>query len=266
MKKYSRLYLWLPSVGLAILFTVTAGLGSAPAYAHHCKGQHKNDPGCPGGNDPGAEIAVSVLFDCPVAANRDCPNAMTPDRIQGDIPLDDYRDGEQDVRTHIRESGVLQFRTDAKGEKPGTRNVYWNLGGVLSLSSGEPLTTTDDLPPGYGHASVIQVGRGSGGLDFLTLANEDDTADTSLWANLIIKPNSGPKEHFFIRFEDPAIGDQCPETSGADPVTVTRLAGGGDGERRWEVVGADGAIACEQESGQDVALGPFRFVVTENVD
>ena len=266
MKKKSRLHLWLPGVGVVILLAVAASIGLAPAYAEHCKGKHKNDPGCTGGNDPGAEIPVVALFDCPDAMPdpmnpRACPSSMNQHRVQGDGHVS-YIDGAQDVRAHIRESGILQLRTDAKGEKPGERNIYWDFGSGFFLNSGDLLTTTDGLPPGFGHASVIQVGRGTGGLDFRTLENIGDTADTNLWANLIIKPNKGSKDFVSIRFEDPGVGDQCPDGSGATTITVTRLADVGD-KRRWEIVGDEDATACIQGTGGDVKLGPFRFVVTE---
>ena len=220
-----------------------------------CPGPH---PSCSGDNDPGVETPVAATFACPNASptDRDCPNALTPHRVQGDMNVS-YMDGVQDVTAHIRDTGVLQLRTDAKGEKPGERNLYWDFGSGLMLSSGLLLTTTDGLPEGYGHATVIQVGRGAGGLDFRTL-DIGESAATNLWANLILKPNKGPKEFVFIRFEDPDVGDQCPDSSGATPITVQRLSA-----TSWEVSGGDTATACIQGASMDVVLGPFSFEVQE---
>ena len=238
----------------------------SPAYADHCEKNHKKLPGCGGNNDPGAEIPVKAMFDCSNnGIARNCPDSTNPHRIQGDGGMS-YTDGDEDVTAHIRESGILQLRTDAKGGKPGDRNIYWDFsegtGFSLTLGSGLLLSTTDGLPTGYGHASVIQVGRGTANsLDFRTLSI-GDSAQTNLWATLTIQPKKGGKEFVFIRFEAPDASDQCPDLNSPTTITVTRLGDTG-GKRQWEIVGNAGATACIQGTDVDVMLGPFRFVAQE---
>ncbi len=258
-------------VALILTLVVSTGFPSAAGAAPPCKGPNKGDPGCPDDNDPGAEISMVAMFNCPDAVNgRVCPDGSTisnQHRVQGDAPDLNYTDGTDDVTAHIRDSGILQLRTDAKGEKPGKRDIYWDFregqaGNGLLLNSGLLLTTTDDLPPGFGHASVIQVGRGVGGVDFESLA-ENESVQTNLWANLIIKPKKGSKNFVFIRFEGPDVVDQCPGASNPTTIMVKRLPNTGGGKRQWEIVGDAAAKACIQGTGLDFVLGPFRFIVQE---
>ena len=259
-------------VASILALAVSTGIPSVAGAAPPCKGPNKNDPGCPGDNDPGAEIPIVAMFDCPDATTaRVCPSGSTllnQHRVQGDEPGLNYTDGVDDVTAHIRESGVLQLRTDAKGEKPGERDVYWDFregqtGNGLLLNSGLLLTTTDLLPAGFGHASVIQVGRGVGGINFGSLT-VNQPVQTNLWANLIIKPKKGSKDFVFIRFEGPDVADQCPDASQPTTITVKRLADTDPGgKRQWEIVGDAEAKACIQGTGLDFVLGPFRFVVQE---
>lgn len=254
-----------------VLLTVATVLllAMAAAQAHHCKGKHENDPGCPGGNDPGAEFAVEVTFDCPASgSDRSCPGGSTiadQHRLQAD-EASTLIDGSQDVKAIVRDSGILQFGTGAKGQKPGERSIYWDFregvaGQGLLLGSGDVIETTDDLAADS-HLTKIQVGRGeSSALDFRTLAVLD-SAETNLWADLAIVPSKGSKEWVFIRFEAAGAAEQCPAASNPTTVTVTRLADAG-GKRRWEVVGDALAAACIQGTNLDFVFGPFRFVAEE---
>ncbi len=255
-----------------LTLVVSIGIPSAAGAAPPCKGPNKNDPSCPSDNDPGAEVPVVAMFNCPDAmTGRVCPSGSTlsnQHRVQGDEPGLDYTDGMDDVTAHIRESGILQLRTDAKGEKPGARDIYWDFreGQVdngLMLNSGLLLTTTDLLPAGFGHASVIQVGRGVDGVNFNGLT-VNQSVQTTLWANLMIKPKKGSKDFVFIRFEGPDVVDQCPDASEPTTITVTRLENTvPGGKRQWEIVGDAAAKACIQGTGLDFVLGPFRFVAQE---
>ncbi len=260
-------------VPLAILLLTAVLLaGATPAHAGHCKGKHINNPGCPGDNDPGTEFAVKVTYDCPLSSNnRECPDIANQHRMQADRnqPADPLTNGQEDVKAIVRDSGILQFGTAAKGQKPGERSIYWDFreGGTSSgflRTSGELIATTDDVDGS--HLTQIQVGRGANNsLDFRTLNfnNPDEdthTQKTNLWANIAIVPDSGPKEWYFLRFEAADAEDQCPAASDTSMVTVTLIQ---ESPRIWQIVGDASATACEQSTGQDLMLGPFRFEVEE---
>ena len=71
----------------------------AGAQAGHCKGKHKNDPGCDSGGNGGgsSEILVTTSFNCPISASRDCP-AGDPSSFQADSASSPYFNDDDSVK------------------------------------------------------------------------------------------------------------------------------------------------------------------------
>jgi hypothetical protein len=76
---------------LSLLVAAGLALAAAPnaALAGHCKGKHKNDPGCDGGGGGGVIFSVAVVGDpdAPAGANRYLPSctATTPESTGNSI-------------------------------------------------------------------------------------------------------------------------------------------------------------------------------------
>lgn len=114
------LYFWLMIIaaGLAL-----AGLPNQ-AEAHHCKGQHKNDLGCPDSGDGGggASDTISVM--------------VTIDDIAGDHLLSDggpYVDGVDKITAQIDDRG---FRMTPENKSSRTSTI--DFGALVDCSSGIP--------------------------------------------------------------------------------------------------------------------------------
>ena len=272
MRKESSLHLWLAMAGALFLLAAASNQGVSPAFAHHCKGGHANDPGCePGGGGGGAEETVPLMtaFDCPTSGtdHLSCPVVGSHNKLQADTANSPYENDTQNVLNRMGRTGRFALSTGKQAKKFKPRSVYWDVthvnGGIWLPNGGLLFTTTEDMDAlGIVHRTVIHVGTqlvAQGG-DLRTMT-PGETVDADLWADIGFETGKGG-DGAFLRF-DP-YGNQCNGRI-TSAVQVTRTDDG-SGKRQWTIDVPPGALACVltfQEDLGDYVFGPFQFVVDE---
>lgn len=263
----------LPILSLTfVLFVLGASMSLVnTASAHHCKGPHKNDPGCDGGGsgDPNAAVPLMTTFDCPIigADHLNCPITGNHNRLQADTANSPYENDTDNVLNRIGTSGRFALSTGKKAKKPKPRSVYWDVthvnGGIWLPNGGILFTTTVDMDAmGIEHRTVIHVGTqfvAQGG--DLRALQPNETIDADLEADIGFATGHGD-DAAFVRF-DP-YGNRCTGRT-TSAVQVTRTDDGSS-KRQWTVNIAPGALACVITGTADLGdhvFGPFEFVADE---
>lgn len=255
-----------------VLFVLGASLSLVnSASAHHCKGKHKNDPGCDGGGggDPGAAVPLMTTFDCPVlgADHLNCPITGNHNRLQADTAGTPYVNDAENVLNRIGTSGRFALSTGKKAKKPKPRSVYWDVthvgGGIWLPNGGILFTTTTDMDAlDIEHRTVIHVGTqyvAQGG--DLRALQPNETIDADLEADIGFATGQGD-DAAFVRF-DP-YGARCNGRI-TSSVQVTRTDDG-SGKRQWTINVAPAATACVITGTADLGdyeFGPFELVADE---
>lgn len=267
--KFIRLSVLSLSFVLIVLGSSLALVNSASA--HHCKGKHKDDPGCDGGGggDPGAAVPLKTTFDCPVLDedHLNCPITGSHNRLQADTANTPYVNDTENVLNRIGTSGRFALSTGKKAKKPKPRSVYWDVthvnGGIWLPNGGILFTTTEDMDAlDIEHRTVIHVGTqyvAQGG--DLRALQPDETINADLEADIEFATGHGD-DAAFVRF-DP-YGDRCNGRI-TSSVQVTRTDDG-SGKRQWTIDVAPAAKACVITGTADLGdheFGPFQLVADE---
>ena len=265
MYKKLRLHLWLPGMGLVILLAIAASIALAPAYASHCKGKHKNDPGCGGGDDSNTSMPVTVTFQCPGGV------AACDQHVWHDATNFVYTDGQEGVSASISRHGHLNFHTGLRKNKVPTRQFVFDYsnasGSAVPLDPPAGLIGNTSTDIAFNYNTHIQVNRRLTVAD-LRLMTVGQTLSLDMWADLTVydgKSGSGIVGRF-----DATSGNNCPfpaGTAGQD-VSVTRTPGPPD-KSQWVVTAPAGLKACVTAPFESTPfaeafdMGGFEMVITE---
>jgi len=263
---------WGTGVSVIIFLVAFVLLVPTGAEAEHCKGKHKNDPGCGDGGGGSSDVAVPLItiFDCPVigADHLSCPAIGSHNRLQADVAGAPYENDLDNVLNQIGKSGRFALSTGKRPKKFKPRSVYWDVthvnGGVELPNGGLVFTTTEDMDAQeIVHRTVIHVGTqftGQGG--DLRAMQPGENVNVDLWADIFFDTGQGG-DVVLLRF-DPYGSDQCNQRI-TSAVQLTR-SDDGSGKRQWTIDVPFGAVACVKTLGGDLGdyvFGPFQLITDE---
>lgn len=239
-------------------------------------------------------VAVTMLMlNAPMAgaAKPDCDNDPSHPKCDGDgssdiVPLettfqssclvpdtngswqDDgagpYEEGVDNVKSRINSTNHFVLTMHEKQNELGTRKVYWDLAcaGVTAELPGtgnqpDTFQTTTDLDNlGYGHKTVIQVGKFTD-VDLTAIAPGSFETNVDMLLDLIYagarKKNNG---QLMVRFADSATG-QCAPGLGTSGITVYRTDNGVTPPRTWTIDVPPGTYACVYDFDEDYDVADF---------
>lgn len=234
------------------------------AQADHCKGKHKDWPGCgePGGGS--SEVPLSTTFNCPTgsAAGLSCPDSSNPSLFQADAAAAPYEHDVDDVLNVLNDNGRFVLSMHKRQNKVGTRKVWWSFPMAVDFESVFDVSGTDDLDisRGIDHKTVIQVGKFTA-VDLRALAPAPGPGNVArnidMILDLYLATGKQNNDILFVRYSPTANG-QCPGPRATSGVTVTRTDDGTGGPRTWTIEAPAGALAC-MYTIQGLDYGDFDF-------
>ena len=235
--------IWGTCAGVMVVLGTLILLLPMGADASHCKGKHKNDPGC-----GSSEIAVSTTIGNSSGIQSDSSGA--------------YIHNVENVQSLFNTSGYFVLTMHKRQNRPGSRKVFWSLPQTVDLG-GIEIDGTDDIEiAGKDHKTVIQVGKFTG-VDLRALAVGESASDVDMILDLMLfNGNKSTGDVLLVRYSPD--GSQCGGNS-TDGVTVTRLGDAG-GKRHWAIT-PDGNNACmytfDDDYGTGNSFGAFMLTVDE---
>ena len=264
---------WNAFVGALIVLSVLFLLPPMGAEASHCKGKHKNEPGCgePGGGE--SEIPVSTTFNCPTEDDADlaCPAGGLASLFQADAAAAPYEHDVDDVVSQFNNTGGFVLSMHKRQNKNGTRKVWWSFPMNVNFESVIDVSGTDDLDGrDIDHKTVIQVGKFTA-VDLRALApfpGPDNVAENvDMLLDLYLATGKKNDDLLFVRYS-PTENGQCPGSRSNSGATVTRTDDGTGGPRTWTIEIAAGDMACMYNNIEDFGdfdFGPLDLTLTEQL-